>query len=344
MELLRDDVLPKRVDRLYVGVVAGERRDVGHAAVEIHGPYRVANRLALQRDGQMVLVVRARCAELSAVGEVAGLREYLIAAASAAAAAHLQEELREIKVPPLAGGAVEAAEGELYLLVSGRALQLVLAGAERAVYEVRRLDGDVEETALAGRLPVRDGGLVHVPGVVELVAAAEVRPAHRPHHLGELEAVNLLHAERARGVEVAVLFLRPRHPSYEPIDVGLKLLVRMSCESVRSALHDLEYVGVVEGNPLERPLGPDRGVGEVRYPRNLALLEVGLKRDEPVSLQARQPEPACHLHVCYLRKGVGVVTPRKRRQRRGKRTRRRDECGFSHFPFHLNITIKPDCA
>jgi hypothetical protein len=50
-----DEVLPDAVNRPYVGVVAGEGGDVGHAAVLVHGPDGMPDRVVLLGDRLVVL-------------------------------------------------------------------------------------------------------------------------------------------------------------------------------------------------------------------------------------------------------------------------------------------------
>ena len=186
--------------------------------------------------------------------------------------------------------------------MSGHALDLSGTVSERAVHHVGRLDRHVEELTLARHLPVGDAGLDHVAHVVELVAGARVAPALRPHHPRTGKALHLLHAERARGVEVAVGLLRARDVGDELVEVLLKLRVRVGGERVGRALDDLEDVGVVERATLERALGALRRLAEVgEAPRLLALVEVGLHGDDAVRLEARQPEAGRDRDVRHVR-------------------------------------------
>ena len=305
MELLPDDVRPEGVDRLHVRAVARERRDVRHAAVEVSGAHRVPHGLALPRHRQMVLVVRPRQSHLRLATrhELALLGEDVRRARAAVrGAAPVEEVLGELQVARLAGRAVELAEGELDLLVSGHGLELRRAGAERPVDEVGRTDRDVEKRPLPRDLMVGDGRLVHVADVVELVAEVAVAPPRGPHHAVVRLAVLLPigEAERAGRVEIAVRLLGLCDQVDQVVQVLLELRVRMRRERVGRTLDDLVDVGVIERDSAERAPVARRRVAEVRDAGVLALAEVGPHRDEAVRLEARQPEPRRHGDVRHL--------------------------------------------
>ena len=164
MELPRDDVLPNCVDGLHVRRIARQGGDVCHAAVEIAGADGMPDGFGLLQDGPVVLESRAPRAP------------------QVLAPAQVEQRLCERKVAAFAGGAIELAQGELYLFVPGRILDLRGSEAEGPVYEVCASNRDVEKRTLASDLEIGDGGLVHVSDVVELVTAADVAPAGWPHH------------------------------------------------------------------------------------------------------------------------------------------------------------------
>jgi hypothetical protein len=86
----------------------------------------------------------------------------------------VQEELGQVEVGLFPRHAIELSQADLDLLVARDVAQF--AGSEGPDEEVGILDGDVKEGAFAGRLKMCDGGLEHVPRIVELVAAAEIIP------------------------------------------------------------------------------------------------------------------------------------------------------------------------
>ena len=204
--------------------------------------------------------------------------------------------------------------------MAGHALDLPRTVPERTVHHVRRLDRHVEKRPLPRHAPVGDAGLDHVPHVVELVARARVAPALRSHHLSARETLHLLHAERARGVEVAVRLLRAGDVGDEVVEVLLQLRVGMRGKRVRRALDDLEDVRVVERTALEGPLRALRRLAEVgETSRLLALLEVDLHRHDAVRLEARQPESGLDGDVRHVRRPDGIVGAARLRAERGHR-------------------------
>ena len=324
MELLRDDVLPDRVDGLHVGAVARERRDVRHAAVEVGRAHGVADGLPLRRHGTVVLVVRAGRAHLPAIHERAALREHLVAwmpVGGLRLSALVEEVLGLAEVLLVAGGAVELAERELDLLVPGNVLELGRLRAEGPADEVGVLDRHVEERPLAGHPVVGGGGLVHVADVVELVSVRGVAPARRAHHVVHRLAVlvAVVEVQRARGVEVAVRLLRLGDLGDEVVEVLLELRVGVRGNRVRRALDDLVNIRVVEGNALETASRTLAGQLEVADAAGLlALLEIDLHRHDAVRLEARMPEPGADGDVRHLG-GVERVVARMGAERGGRR-------------------------
>ena len=59
VELPPDDVLPDAIDGVDVRLIAGERRDVGHARIHVGRAHRVARPLRSDRPRGLRLVVRA---------------------------------------------------------------------------------------------------------------------------------------------------------------------------------------------------------------------------------------------------------------------------------------------
>ena len=127
------------------------------AGVHVGGADRVADGLRLL--GHRLVVLGVLAVELVPVGP----------------AALVEEELRLLEVLPVARRAVELDEADLDLLVARhRAAPLQI---EHRADQVGVLDRHVQQRPLARGLEVRDGGLVEVAGVVELVALLLVDPA-----------------------------------------------------------------------------------------------------------------------------------------------------------------------
>ena len=219
----------------------------------------------------------------------------------------VQEELRLVQVLLLARGEVQLREGHLGDLVAGDDAGLAGAGAHFTDHAVRVADGDVQEVALAGGLPVRHGRLHHMAQVIELVAQLlVVHPA-----LVARPLVRMLGVHRPGRVQVAVRLLGLRHDGDDAVDIRLQFLVRIGLEHVGGAFDGLIDVRVVEGVPLHLQPQVHRGVQlprghlEVLVPA-LALALGERQRDGDLAgrLQALPPEGIRgHLHA---REGDGV--------------------------------------
>ena len=250
--------------------------------------------------------------------------------------AHIKQKLRKLQIPRLASRTVELAECELDFLVAGRVFQLRRRGAERSVDEIGRLHRHIEKRSPARRLPIGDGGLVEMPHVVELVAVRKIAPARRAHAIkADLPVFPLLgEAERPRRVEVAVRLLCAGNRRIHAVDVFFELCVRMCGKNICRTLDNLVHIGVVIRNAPERPPLVFGGVPEVRYARELALLEVCLKRNEPVRLKPRQPEPARHRHVGDVGRADGAAVCKQPEWHRRKRGNENLFHGVIVFHFH----------
>ena len=282
-------VVPQGVERVDVGAVAGQCGDVGHAAVQVAGAHRVADRLALLGHRQVVL-------------HVAGVVEVGLQVAAVGLAALVQEELRQFQVATLPGGAVQLGQADFDLLVARHVAQL--AGPEHAVDQFRAANRHLQKGALAGGLVVGHGRLVQVSDVVQLVVHLQVRPAREAFPLG----VHRRRVDGARGVQVAVLLLGARDLGDQPVEVGVELGIGMQVQRVGCPLHHLEDVGVVEEDALVRPLHEAGRLGEiVDAPGLLALAEVVRDGDLAVGGEARQPEAVVEGHLGEGDRRDGIV-------------------------------------
>ena len=90
-------------------------------------------------------------------------------------AALIQEELRQIQIPALAGGPIEFDQRQFHLLMPIHVVAFVRT--EDPVDVVGKTLRAVEHLRLAGQLPMRPGHLEEVAGVVHLVFQAEIIPA-----------------------------------------------------------------------------------------------------------------------------------------------------------------------
>ena len=148
VKLLADYVFPDLVDGADIGCVACHCRHVGHAGVHVGGAYSVADSLFLLQHRDMRLRV-------------------LLAARGGAAC--VEKETRLIEVFPVTGGVVEPHQSHFGNLVTGHKAQFSFAVAYVAANAVGISDGYVEETPLAGCLPVGYGAFYHVAEIVELM-------------------------------------------------------------------------------------------------------------------------------------------------------------------------------
>ena len=272
------DVAPQRVERDDVGVLASERGDIGHAAIQVARTHGVADRLPLLGHRQVVLHV-ARVAEAGLQVTAVGL------------AALVEKELRQLQVAAFAGRAIQLHQADLDLLVARHVANP--AGPEHAVDQLRVADRHLQQGTLAGGLVMGHGRLVQVADVVELVVDLQVRPAREPLPL----RIHPRGIDGAGGVEVAVLLLGPRDLGDEGVEIGVELGVGVAMQRIGGPLHHLEHVGVVEEDALVRPLHEPGGLGEVVDAAGLlALAEVVGNRYPAVGHDPGLPEAIVESH------------------------------------------------
>ncbi len=201
-------------------------------------------------------------------------------------AALVEEELGQIEMIAAAGDAGELGQADLDLLVAGEAAAEAGAASEGPQEQVGVLEGDVEESPLAGGLVVGDGRFVHVPGVVELVADAEVGPA-----LGAGPGGRVGGVVGAGRVEVAVRLLGQGDDADELVEASLEGRVGVKMEGVGGGLHGLVDVGVVEAAALVGAGHEAGGLAEVVDPAGLLVHPEGEgDGDGAVGLEAGGPE------------------------------------------------------
>ena len=238
----------------------------------------------------------------------------------------VQHELGQRQIAVVARDAIQLRQTHLGDLVTRP--DRSPAGAEGLDEQVRALERDVEQGALACGLIVRGGRFIEVPEVVELVAvvALELPPVlPRPR-------VRARGVDGAGGVEVAIGFLCRRDFFDQAVDVGVQLRIRADAQRIRSALDDLVQVGIVEGIPrrlrvlerlvAERLRRPDEildATGE------LALLERERNRLGAIGLDARRPEHIGEVNGGEGHRLDGIVAPGRCAARcccQGRRLRR----------------------
>ncbi len=159
-------------------------------------------------------------------------------AVAQAPAALIQEKTRQVEVGAVARQAIELAQADLDFLMPGKSA--APAGAEGALQEVRALERDIEERPFAGGEEMGRGRLVHMAGVIKLVADPEVRPA-----LLAGAGSGILGVDPACREDIAVRFLGLADQLDELVEPPLELRVGPDAERDGRGLHGLENVAVV---------------------------------------------------------------------------------------------------
>src|SRR5438067_9045136 len=118
----------------------------------------------------------------------------------------------------------------------------LLARSKSPVEQLRGLERNFEQRALAGRLIVGDGRFVKMPEVVQLVAINLLQLPPR----GAGPRVRLPRVNGASRIEVAVFLLRGGDLLNQAIDISFELRVRMDAQRVSGAFNHFVEVGVVE--------------------------------------------------------------------------------------------------
>ena len=139
----------------------------------------VAHYLALLANGGMGLAVLVG-AEMELFGILAAGHGFHVVIVGIGLAALLYHVFGELQIAALAGGMVEAHQGQLDLRVAAVAAALARIGAKLAVDVVGVAGQAVEQLGVARGLIVGHGGLHEVAGAVHLVPVAQVFPASSP--------------------------------------------------------------------------------------------------------------------------------------------------------------------
>lgn len=295
VHLLRDDVLPQRVDGTAERRIVEQHGGVGHARVQVRRADRVAHGFGLLRDRLVILAVEEIVVHPERIAGRKHVQRRVVLAA-----ALIEEELRLVQVLAIAGRARQLHEGELDFLVPG---DVVPAGrSERATDEVGALDRDVEQRALAGRLEVRDRRLVQMALVVQLVAGVQPRPAFRSRARRRMRRIR-----GPRGVQISVGLLRRGDDRDQIVELLVERRVGGGDQRVRRGLDDLVDVGVVVPVALVRPVKRVRRLAEIVDAPGLVVLRKDVRdRDAAVHVHLRAPEAAGDLDRGQGNRGDGV--------------------------------------
>src|SRR5215470_12879309 len=295
VELPADHALPDSVDRVDVGRVAGERRDIGDAGIHVSGANGVADRLGLLHHFLMRLVVLAARASV------------------AVRPASVEHKLGQVEISLLAGSAVKFDQSHLRNLVTGP--DRLLAWTESLSEEVSGLERNVQQRAFARGLIMSHGGLVEMSQVIKLVAV------HLLQHptLRSGPSVRAGGIYRARGVKVAVRLLGRADLRNQSVEISLQLGVGMNTERIRGAFEHFVRIGVVEGVAgralvLERLASERRGgaLEIIDALRLFALLEGKGNGHRPIDLDARRPEDVVEMDGGERHRFDRIITGRLR--------------------------------
>ena len=204
VQFLRRHVLPNAIEGAHVRRIAGQRGDVRHSGVHVHGAHGVSpgDGLGLVHHFLLRFHVRVPGALLARIRT-----------------ARIQHELRQAQIALVAGGAVELGESHFHDLVAGPDGALVRP--ESPVEQVGGTQRNVQQRTLLRGLIMRHGGFVQMAQVVQFVAVHALQnpaPVAGPR-------MRVRRIDGAGGVQVSVRLLRRRDLLDQPIHVGFQLRV-----------------------------------------------------------------------------------------------------------------------
>jgi len=197
-----------------------------------------------------------------------------------------EEEARQVEIPRVAGDAPELDQGQLDFRVA-RVARPFGRRAENRVNVVRKPGGDIQEGGSAGGLVVRDGRFEQVPGAIEFVPVAQVRPS----------PAGVLDDEMA--VEVAVGLLRGGEQADDVLQLPFERGVGVGGERVGHRFQRFVEVRVHEHRAavaVGRAPGGQPDVFEVA--RLFEFLEAEGDADQPVRFTPRRPERVLEGDLC----------------------------------------------
>ena len=164
-----------------------------------------------------------------------------------AAPAALKQKPRKIKIFALAGDPVELNQRQLDLGMSRGDVELPRP-PDRS-HEVGAFDRHIEQRPFARRLIVRDGSLVQMPHIVQLVTVTVValQPPAVVHPLpGTRDAGRVVGMNGARRVEISVRLLRRGDLGDQRVQVGIQRGIRRRGQTVSRAFDHLIDIRIVE--------------------------------------------------------------------------------------------------
>ena len=276
-----DDIVPQPRIGPEVIRVAEQRRDIGHSRRTYSIPDGMPDRLLLLEDGFMRLDLR----RVVVNGETAAGR---ILGELHVAAALVEKILGEVEIFIVSGQTIELHEGELDLLVTGKAAAFVRA--ERGRDEVGILKGDVEKRPFSRRQIMGRGRFVEMAGVVKFVADGLLDPA-----LGPDARLGMGRVGGPGREQVTVGLLGGRDFRDHDVERAVELRVGPDHERIRRALDHLVNVRVVISFALVFSVHQFSGDGEiVDAPGLFVLFHQKRNGHGSVGFDPRRPERVRH--------------------------------------------------
>ena len=197
----------------------------------------------------------------------------------------------QVEIALLAGGMIELDQRQLDLLMAAVTALLPFLAAKNRGDIVGVATDHVEQRSLPGRLVVSDAGLDQVPGAVQLVVVAQVRPT-----------VLLLDC-RVVGVDIAVGLLRRHIQRDDLVYQGVERRIRVRGQAVGCGLYPLGHVRIpkiVRYGLVWLPVKPH----SVDAASGLALVVFDGNRAFAVCRQAGRPEDVVDRHGGEGHRGV----------------------------------------
>ena len=204
------DVRPNMIKRLGVRGFTGQHADIRHAGVQVRGAHGVTDRLGLLGHRAMLLGV--------------GRRHHAFALGHVGDAADFQKFPRHVEVQLLARHAVQLHQCQLHLLMARRLPNGFAAVIFRVALEEDLIDVScvflrhLQQLVFAGRLIIRDGCLIHVAHIVQLVTMHYELVRLVAHHVFLCP-----HAGGMRRIQIPVGLLRRGDDVYDRVKLRLEL-------------------------------------------------------------------------------------------------------------------------
>ncbi len=251
MHLFACDIVKQLVTGRGERGVAAKSGELGRCGEEVHAADRVPLCLFLLPDRQMLLII-GRIDKIPAPVDPATRGLFLFEELRVLSA--LPDEIfGQCEVVLIAGHLVHPEQSEFDLLVAGHAVLFALFRSDMPTDAVREPLTDFQERILPGRLKIRDRGLHHMAGAVQLVTFLQI-----------LKFMIWL-LQNKIGIEIPVLLLRRRDGGNDLIHPRLQRRVRVNGEGIRRALQPFCHIAVLKHHSIKLALllpGGDAEIGD----------------------------------------------------------------------------------